>query len=777
MIHFTQNVFHLNTQNTSYLMEVLPSGHLSHLYYGKGMKAQKSYDYLKHRFTTPVGNSTDYDLKYPYSLDTIPLELATAGKGDYKTASIGISYPDGSDISDFIYQTHQIIDGALTSKDLPLPFQNEDRVKTLIVNMVDQVKSIKLQLIYNLYFEKDIITRQVKVINESQETVEINKIMSFNMDFQSRQFDLISLDGKWIKERHINRHPLREGIFVIDSKRGVSSSTHSPFMVLLDKNATERQGQCYGYSLMYSGNHMGLVEVSAHDITRIQMGIQVEHFKWHLKPEDRFESPVAVMTFSDQGLNKMSHHFHHFINKNIISKQWQYKSRPVLINNWEATYFDFDEGKLKKLAKSAAQLGIELFVLDDGWFGKRNDDKTSLGDWLVNKKKLPKGLKSLSRAIHDLKMDFGIWVEPEMVSVESDLYKKHPEWAVMLKDRRVSFGRNQLLLDLSNPQVIDYLEESLTNLFKEANVQYVKWDMNRNFSDWYSNYLPAERQGEFHHRYVLGLYDLLTRLTETFPDILFESCSSGGNRFDLGMLKYMPQTWTSDNTDGYERQKIQYGTSLLFPLSTMGAHVSAVPSHQVLRNTPLETRFNVAMFGVLGYELDVTQLSKFEKKVIQEQIEFYKNHRKLLQFGQFSRLQSPFENNQMAWIVQGDDAIVGHYQKLQEANGPLDLIYLQDLDLQSIYHVKARKQYMNIKAFGNMINHVSPVKMKAEGIVHTLVSQRYMFEMNGFENHIPGDVLMHAGLRLNQQFMGTGYDETVNHLGDFGSRVYTLSKS
>ncbi|MBN2795680.1 MAG: alpha-galactosidase [Clostridia bacterium] len=775
MIHFSNEVFHLNTKDTSYIMDILPSKHLRHLYYGKKIEHQNAYGYMQKMYTTPVGNTTDYHPDYAYSLDVIPLELSTAGKGDYKTCGLEIFYEDGSSISDFQFSHYEILDGVEPLVGMPRGFQNNDSVSTLKITLKDDIKKMEVVMSYSVFYEKNIITRNIVLHNKSQNKAILNKVMSFNLDFQYKNFDLLTLDGKWIKERHVHRGPLREGCVVIDSRQGVSSSKHSPFLVLLNEETTEHFGDCYGFALMYSGNHYGMVEVSAHQLTRIQMGIQPFEFMWHLEPGTFFETPDAVLTFTDQGLNKMSQHYHQWINENVIRKEWQYMSRPILLNNWEATYFDFNESKLLKLAKSAADLGIELFVLDDGWFGSRNDDKTALGDWFVNTKKLPKGIKNLSNAIHKLGMDFGLWVEPEMVSIDSELYRKHPDWAVQLKDRTPSFGRNQLVLDLANPDVVSYLTETLTTLFKEGNVQYIKWDMNRNFSDFYSASLPSDRQQEFHHRYVLGLYRLLESLTKTFPEILFESCSSGGNRFDLGMLYYMPQTWTSDNTDGYERQKIQYGTSMLFPLSTMGAHVSDVPSHQVLRDTPLETRFNVAMFGVLGYELDVTQLTTFERKAIKRQIEFYKKHRRSLQFGQFTRLLSPFMNNEMSWQVEDEKILLGYYQGLQEPNGPLRKLMVKDAKEDLLYKVYSRPQYLNIKAFGDLVNHVSPIKIKGDSIIQTLVSNHYLFELNNFEEDIPGDALLYDGFRLQQQFMGTGYNDQINHLGDFGSRVFVLN--
>lgn len=779
MIKITDRLeFHLSTKNTSYILKILDSKHIAHLYYGNKIREKGNYKNLAQNFTLPLGNATDYSTETNhFTLDSTPVELATYGKGDYKQPSLELTFEDGSTVSDFLYQSYEVYEGKRKLEGLPSSFANEDSVKTLEIILYDASVDVAILLSYSVFFEKDIITRSAKVMNKSKENITINKIMSCNVDFQDSKFDLITLDGKWIKERHINKRTLSEGIFMIDSKRGVSSATHNPFLCLSRPLTTETIGECYGFSLMYSGNHQGSVEVNPHQLTRVQMGINPFDFMWTLEPEASFQSPEVVMTFSSNGYNEMSHNFHDFINDNVVSLQWQNKSRPILINNWEATYFDFDEKKLIKLAKEAQKLGIELFVLDDGWFGKRNDDTTSLGDWYENKKKLPNGLEGLSKKISKIGMDFGIWVEPEMVSVESELYKKHPDWAIKNSNREVSYGRNQLILDLCNDAVIDYLFTILSDVFTRSKVKYVKWDMNRNFSDAFSNVLPNNRQKELNHRYVLGLYKLLDNLTKAFPEILFESCASGGNRFDMGMLYYMPQTWTSDNTDALERQMIQYGTSMVYPLSAMGAHVSAIPSHQVLRNTPLETRYNVAVFGLLGYELDVTKLSNFEKKVIIKQIEYYKTHRKLLQYGRFNRINSPFNSNITTWMVsQGRQHIIGNYQKLQIPNEGFESIRVLGLDPDKDYNIVSREQYFNVKSFGDLINQVSPIKIKENGVVHQLVSDNYMFEANKESFEAGGDELMYAGLKLTHQFIGTGYNDSIRHMGDFGSRIYLLEE-
>lgn len=771
--------FHLSTAHTSYIIRILESGHPATLFYGKRIREKTSYDSLYKPFSLLPGSSTAYSPETEhFCLDTTRLETAAYGKGDYREPSVSICFEDGSRVSDFRYQSNRIYEGENRIEGLPHAFKNNDDVETLEITLFDEVKDISMLLSYTVFYESDIITRSVKIINTGDSTVFIEKLMSFNIDFAESDFELMTLDGQWIRERHVNIQPLTEGTVYIDSKKGVSSANHNPFLCLKRPDTGEISGECYGFGLVYSGNHQGLVEVNPHKLTRIQMGINPFDFRWKLISGESFQSPEAVLTYSDSGLNRMSGNFHELINNNIVNPLWQGRERPILINNWEATYFDFDEKKLLKLADEAVKLGIELFVLDDGWFKGRNDDTTSLGDWFEDRKKLPGGLERLSKKIHSHGMQFGLWVEPEMINIQSELFKAHPEWVIKTPDRGASEGRNQLMLDLANPEVVDFLYNTLSDLFRRVDLQYIKWDHNRNISDLYSNALQADRQKEQAHRYVLGLYALLEKLKNDFPDILFESCASGGNRFDLGMLYYMPQTWTSDDTDAVERMDIQYGTSMLYPPSTMGAHVSAAPSHQVLRNTPLETRFNVAAFGLLGYELDLTKLSNFDKKAIKAQVEFYKEHRKLFQFGKLYRLKSPFEVNQPMWMVVSEnrsEAVLGYYQKLQKPNPGFEALRMTGLDPELNYDVKTRPQFINIRAFGDLVNHVSPVNLKADGLVHTVVSNNYMMEAEVETAEAFGDELMNAGFIPSHQFLGSGYTDQTRLVGDYGSRLYYIT--
>jgi alpha-galactosidase len=607
----------------------------------------------------------------------------------------------------------------------------------------------------------------------------IEKALSMNLDFNNDDFCLTTFDGTWINERQLNRQTIKPGIIKIDSKKGVSSADHNPFIIINKEHTTETSGNCYGFSLIYSGSFEAIVERSPFNLIRVQMGINSFDFFWQLKSGEEFTTPEVALSFSNDGYNKLSKSYHNLINNHIIKPDFKDVERPVLFNNWEATMFDFNQNKLLKLAKKASKLGLELFVLDDGWFGKRDSDLSSLGDWFVNKKKLPMGLDGLADRINKNGMKFGIWVEPEMINQDSELYFNHPDWVIQHPRIEPSLGRNQLILDFSKKEVVDHIENVLSEIFSNAPISYCKWDMNRNFSDLFSNTLDFANQGKLLHLYMLGLYDLLERLTTKFPDILFESCASGGNRFDLGMLYYMPQIWTSDNTDAYSRFLIQYGTYYGYKQSVVGAHVSDIPSAQVLRKTPLETRFNIACFGLLGYELDITQLTVFEEKVIKKQIEFYKKHRKLLQFGDLYRLKSPFDTNSMELLVvnpEKTEAILGIFQTLQEPNAKFDKIRLPMLDKNKKYLIKKREQFMNLDTFGYLVKHALPIKLKAKGVLFHLLKNRYLFSTEKDEQIVTGDVLVNNGFIPKQRYIGTGYNDNIRLMGDFGSRIYYIKE-
>lgn len=780
MIRYEANgkCFHLRTKSSSYLMRVLPSGHLGHVYYGKALDKVESPEKLELKNRLETGSQVVYDpADKAFSLNLAALELSTFGKGDFRDPMLHIRLADGSRVTDFRYESHEILSAKPHFGEMPESFDAEGNAsETLKVTLRDEVADLRADLYYTLFPDIDILTRRT-VIRNGASPVVVEKAMSFNLDFPEPDFELLSLDGAWIRERHLHSRPLAPGIVKIDSKRGVSSADHNPFLALKRRHTDEEAGECYGFSLIYSGNFEASAEVNPHSLLRILMGINSFDFRWNLAPGETFATPEAVLTYSPEGLSKMSQNLHELVKKHIVSPEWQDKDRPILVNNWEATDFHFNEAKLLRLARTAKKLGIELFVLDDGWFGKRNDDTSSLGDWTVNRKKLPSGIGGLADKIRRIGLDFGIWVEPEMVNEDSDLYRTHPDWAIRLPNRKPGLGRNQLVLDMGREDVREYLYSRLCDLFDDARVTYCKWDMNRSLSDLWSNVLDADRQGEFSHRYVLGLYALLGRLKERYPRILFESCASGGTRFDLGMLYYMPQTWTSDDTDGIERLFIQYGTSMAYPPSTMGAHVSAVPNMQVLRNTPLETRFNTAIFGLLGYELDLTRCTPFEKKVIARQVAFYKRHRHLLQFGRFTRLKSPFGDNGCVWMVSAEDgkeALVGVYQLLAKPNGPCEKIPVRGMDPDVTYRIQNRPQSFNLRTFGDLIRHALPIRLKASGTLFNLLSNHYLMPSETDDLVMEGDALNAWGFVPKQKFIGTGYNENVRLMCDFGSRVYTI---
>ena len=624
-------------------------------------------------------------------LEAIPQEYPGYGSTDLRSPSIELQFADGTTATDFRYDSHNIYLGKNKLNGLPSTYvEDEKEATTLELILVDSLKNVKLILSYSVFEEFDAITRSVKIINESNEEVKITRVLSANIDFRDSDYELIQLSGAWARERHIVRSKIRSGSQSIESRRGSSSHAQNPFMALVRKDTTEQNGDAYGFSLVYSGNFLANVEVDMYDNARAQIGINPFDFTWILEEGEEFTAPEAVLVYSNEGLTGMSHIYNCLYGKRLCRGEHRDKIRPILINNWEATYFDFNEIKIKEIAKEAKNLGIELFVLDDGWFGKRDDDNSSLGDWFVNEDKLKGGLNKLATQINEMGLQFGLWFEPEMVSPISELYKEHPDWCLHIPGRNRSEARRQLILDFSREDVCNYIIEKISEVLSSAPISYVKWDMNRNMSEIGSAKLPANRQREVAHRYMLGLYKVLEEITTRFPHVLFESCSGGGGRFDPGMLYYMPQTWTSDNTDAIERLKIQFGTSMVYPNASIGCHVSAVPNHQVDRITPIETRGVVAMSGNFGYELDITKLPECEKEIIKEQVKLYKEIRETIQFGKYYRLSSPFENNDAAWMYISKDCeeiIVSFVRTLAKPNPKFVSLKLVGLDENSDYEI------------------------------------------------------------------------------------------
>ena len=648
------NTFILNSNKTSYILKVLDSGHLAHLYWGRRLRST-NLDYVirSRNWGSFLANT---DNKENFMLESIPQEYPGYGATDLRSPALQLQFSDGTSATDFRYVSHKIYEGKNKLENLPATYtENNDEATTLEIVLKDTLKPVEIVLTYSVFKDFDAITRNVKVRNVGYEDVKILRVLSANVDFNDDDFDMIQLSGSWARERHFIRQPLRSGSQSIESRRGASSHAQNPFIALARKDTTEIKGDIYGFSFVYSGNFLANVEVDMFYNSRVQIGINPFDFSWLLKENEEFQSPESVLVYSPNGMTGMSHIYHNLYGKRLARGEHRDKIRPILINNWEATYFDFNETSIKNIAKEASNLGMELFVLDDGWFGKRNNDDCSLGDWFVNEEKIKGGLGKLSKEINDMGLQFGLWFEPEMVCPVSELYEKHPDWCIHIPGRIRSEARMQLILDLSRDDVCDYIIETLSKVLSSASISYVKLDMNRNMTEIGSAKLQPERQRELPHRYMLGLYRIMEELTTAFPHILFESCSGGGGRFDPGMLYYMPQTWTSDNTDAIERLKIQYGTSLVYPNVSMGCHVSAIPNHQVHRMTPLNTRGVVAMSGNFGYELDITKLSDEEKEMIKEQIKNYKEIRETIQFGDYYRLSSPFEDNDVAWMFVSKD--------------------------------------------------------------------------------------------------------------------------
>ena len=683
------SLVHIKSKNTSYIFKIIETGHLINLYWGRKIKSNKIDYLIKKR---QCGSFlADLDNIECLHMEALTQEYPSYGNPDLRSPAIQIKLSNGTTVTDFRYESHEIYKGKRNLKGLPATYvENEDEAETIEITLKDKLANLRVILTYTVFENYDAITRSCKVINDSNEEVDILRILSTSVDFRHSDFDLIQLSGSWARERHIVRTPLRSGTQCVESRRGASSHAQNPFIALISNGGDEDNGEVYGFNLIYSGNFLANVEVDMHGQARAQIGINPFDFTWNLESGQEFQSPEAVMVYSPNGLTGMSHIYHDLYRERLCRGIYRDKDRPILINNWEATYFDFNSEKIKEIAKDSSELGIELFVLDDGWFGKRDNDDCSLGDWFVNEEKIQGGLNSLATSINEMGMQFGLWFEPEMISPNSILYKEHPDWCIHIDGRLRSEARRQLILDLSRDEVCDAVIEMLTDILKSAPISYVKWDMNRNMTEIGSAAWPAKKQKEVAHRYMLGLYRILETITTSFPNILFESCSGGGGRFDGGMLYYMPQTWTSDDTDAIERLKIQEGTSLVYPTSSMGSHVSAVPNHQVHRITPLHTRGVVAMAGSFGYELDVTKMSDEEKKEVKSQVEFYKKIRHTVQFGDLYRLISVFDSNESAWMnldKDGMSAVVSYVKKYGEPNVLPKRLKIKALDKEALYEV------------------------------------------------------------------------------------------
>ncbi len=695
IFHEKTKTFHLYNHEISYIMTVLPGGQLGQLYFGKAVRDREDFSHLaEYSFRNMASYlSEDQDT---VSLEHLKQEYPVYGTTDYREPAVEVIQTNGSRLSDLSYAGFLIIQGKPQLPGLPAVYvEKEDEAATLIITLKVSVTGLSVQLFYTIFEERPVITRSVCFTNQGCEALHLGRAMSLSMDFPDCDYEWLQFSGVWARERHLKTRNLEPGIVSVGSMRGSSSHEHNPFIILKRPHTDESQGEAVGFSLIYSGNFLAQAEVDNQNVTRILLGIHPDTFDWKLEPGADFQTPEAVMAYTCRGLNELSQSFHSLYQKRLARGYWRDRPRPILLNNWEATYFDFNEDLLVEIADRAKKCGVELFVLDDGWFGARRNDRAGLGDWTANKELLPDGISGLSKRIEALGMKFGLWFEPEMVNADSDLYRAHPDWILQMPGRRASLGRHQHVLDFSRKEVVDCIYNMMAALLREAKISYIKWDMNRYITECYCAALPADQQGEVFHRYILGVYDLYERLTSEFPHVLFESCASGGARFDPGMLYYAPQAWTSDDTDAIERLKIQYGTSYCYPVSSMGSHVSAVPNHQLHRNTPLYTRANTAYFGTFGYELDLNKLTEDEREEVKKQIAFMKEYRGLIQFGTFYRLCSPFEGNITAWMVVSPDkktAIIGWYKTLNQVNAPFSRIRLQGLDPELCYHLEGCSQ-------------------------------------------------------------------------------------
>ena len=691
-IHFDDSarVFTLRTASTSYQMQIDELGCLRHLYYGRDI-GTADLRHL-HRFYDLgfSGNHYEHPLERAPSPDTIPQEYASSGAGDYRVPAVVAVTPSGHRGTDWRYVSHEIKAGKYALAGLPSACDNGGECETITLTLRDAASGLTLRLHYGVFADLDVITRAAELQNDGDAPVTLEKAASVCLDLPFGDWDLLHFHGRHCLERQPERLKLPHAVVTVGSERGMSSHQHNPFVILCDHAATEDAGDCYEIMLAYSGSFRCEIERSQTDAVRVVMGVSPLDFSWTLQPGETFTAPEVLLSYAE-GLTKLSQQYHRFLRRNICRGKFAHARRPVLVNSWEAAYFDISADRLIALAREAKDIGAELFVLDDGWFRGRTDDNAGLGDWFENREKLPLGLGDLIGRITALGLQFGIWIEPEMVNENSDLYRAHPDWALTVPGRAPIMARNQLVLDMSRADVRDYLFDTLSALLREHDISYVKWDMNRSLSDVYSHALPAARQGEVLHRYVLGVYDLLERLTSAFPDVLFEGCAGGGGRFDAGILCYVPQIWLSDDTDPIERLKIQRGTSFGYPMSAMGAHVSASPNHQTGRTTPLETRAIVAMAGAFGYELDLTKLSAEEKDAIRAQIRRFHTDEDVAQNGLYYRLTDETNTWFTAWQTVSEDqsrSIVSIVVQNVEPFKSAPHLRLKGLDPDALYEIE-----------------------------------------------------------------------------------------
>lgn len=746
MIVFENNFFLLGNDNYSCLLRINPYGLLEQLHFG-GPVAIGDGEAFVHRQGLGWGSSVLLaDGDGESCMDAMPLAWSGSGRGDYRESPLEVGRS-----TDFRYESHTIHEGIVEMESgLPQALGGEETLEIIMA-----AQDLRLHLYFTVF--PTVLTRRAVLKNVGQQPITIGKMMSMMMDIYG-EYEMTTFNGGWIAEMGKHTVPVQGSRVVNESLTGASSNRHNAGFLLSQAGATEAWGRVYGFNLVYSANHYGAAQRSLQGFTRVMQGISPANFCRTLQGGEKFETPEAVLCVSEEGFGELSRRMHAFVNDHIVPKAWQYRPRPVLYNDWEGCMFDFNQRRLLDLAKDAKDLGCELFVLDDGWFGARNSDTAGLGDYWVNKKKLPDGIGGLSRKIRAMGMEFGLWFEPESVNVDSDLYRAHPDW-VLGDDYAPVFGRHQLLLDLTKENVRDYIVENVSSIIDEGSITYVKWDMNRH----------SVALGNKAHEYILGLYDVLRRIFVPRPHVLLESCSSGGNRFDLGMLCFGPQVWCSDDTDPIERLQIQGNLSYLYPQSTFGAHVSASPHAQTLRATPLSTRGNVSFFGCLGYELDLKHLLPIEKKEIREQVAFYKQYREVFQFGTFRRLHNGWQ------VSDGKTTLVGIFHGCQQAAPPYEYLRVCGLEREKRYHFASRPQQLRIGQFGDLVKHVTPVALNPNGVI-LRTADRHMTMGDGVHEGTASGAALYSGIPMLPVFRGTGYDDKQRTQLDFGSNVYVIEE-
>lgn len=736
-----EGMFHLHNEKVSYVINILPNGHLGHAYFGKNLGKITSEDIL---YMTSTENKSAGTVKFSPEIPDFTLydqyqEIPVYGTSDFKEGILQVTDADGPLYLDLQYVSHALTNQKVRNLAKPAAFAEDGNVESITFFLEDRANQLRLEVTYSLIEKLGTVIRGQKLINIGNKNRWITRFLSGALDMKNKEFEFIHLSGAWLKERHIKKHNLVQGTVSVGSLKGASGHQHNPFVALAKKGISNQKGEIYATNLIYSGNFLAQTEVDEWNNVRLMLGIHPDYFSWELKQNASFETPEMLLHYSCDGINGLMNETSQFIEKHVIHPTWYKKNRPIVLNNWEATYFDFDHEKLVLLAAEGQKLGMDCFVLDDGWFGKRDSDRGSLGDWSEDQRKFPKGIAAFGDDIHGLGMQLGIWFEPEMISPDSKLYNQHPEWVVRPKDtQRVSIGRGQYVLDFSNPKVVENIYEQMKKIISATKLDYIKWDMNRNITEAYSAYLKQNgiNQTEFFHRYILGVYSLYEKILVDFPEVLIEGCAGGGGRYDLGILFYSPQIWPSDDSDAVERLAIQSGTLLGYPLSSFSNHVSAVPNHQIQRQTSLKMRTNVAMFGPLGYEVNLFELSEEERMQIKKDIHFYKSHQALLTFGRFYQLKDIMNQpNEYGWAVYDEktgQGILCFYRILTEPNG-------------------SSREFRALP----------------------FVEENEMYVVNG--KTLSGSVLKQYGLREPYQFNGVNGDK-AQVTGDYQSFVYEIQK-